>query len=65
MLGENNSAVGTLGIFFNNKKIMKSELTTLNSITNHKYLSTLSEKSCEKVIFEASSIDLINTDYFQ
>ena len=58
MLGENNSSIGTLGIFFNNKKIMKSELTTLNSITNHKYLSTLSEKSCEKVIFEASSIGL-------
>ncbi len=58
MLGENNSSIGTLGIFFNNKKIMKSELTTSNSITNHKYLSTLSEKSCEKVIFEASSIGL-------
>ena len=58
MLGENNSSIGTLGIFFNNKKIMKSELTTSNSITNHKYLSTLSDKSCEKVIFEASSIGL-------
>ncbi|MAZ07240.1 MAG: UDP-N-acetylmuramoyl-L-alanyl-D-glutamate--2,6-diaminopimelate ligase [Rickettsiales bacterium] len=58
LLGKNNSAIGTLGIFFNNKKIMKSELTTSSSITNHKCLSTLSKKNCEKVIFEASSIGL-------
>ena len=34
ILGKNNSGIGTLGIFFNNKKIMKSDLTTSNSITN-------------------------------
>ena len=58
ILGKNNSGIGTLGIFFNNKKIMKSDLTTSNSITNHKILSNLSKKNCEKVIFEASSIGL-------
>ncbi|MBF91581.1 MAG: UDP-N-acetylmuramoyl-L-alanyl-D-glutamate--2,6-diaminopimelate ligase [Rickettsiales bacterium] len=58
LIGKNNSAIGTLGIFYNNKKIINSELTTSDSITNHKYLSVLSKKKCENIIFEASSIGL-------
>lgn len=53
-----NCIFGTLGIIFNNKRISNSNLTTNDSITNHKYMNELSEKNCKRVIFEASSIGL-------
>jgi len=51
-------SIGTLGLLINGKKIFDSQLTTPNPELNHKYLSILSKKECEKVICEASSIGL-------
>ena len=53
-----NCTFGTLGIIFNNKQLSKTNLTTNNSVINHKFLNILSEKKCKRVIFEASSIGL-------
>ena len=53
-----NCIFGTLGIIFNNKRILNTNLTTSESITNHKYMNELSKKNCKRVIFEASSIGL-------
>ena len=52
-----NCIFGTLGIIFNNKQISNTNLTTNESIINHKYMNELS-KNCKRVIFEASSIGL-------
>ena len=53
-----NCIFGTLGIIFNNRRISNTNLTTNESITNHKYMNELSKKNCKRVIFEASSIGL-------
>ena len=53
-----NCIFGTLGIIFNNKRIFNTDLTTNESIINHKYMNELSKKNCKRVIFEASSIGL-------
>ena len=39
------------------------KLTTPDVINNHKILKKLSELGCEKVIFEASSMDSIKEDF--
>ena len=57
-----NCTFGTLGIIFNNKQLSKTNLTTNNSVINHKFLNILSEKKCKRVIFEASSIGLDQKD---
>ena len=57
-LNFNCGSVGTLGITYNKKKIFNSQLTTPSPEINHRYLSILSKKGCEKIIFEASSIGL-------
>ena len=53
-----NSTFGTFGVLFNNKMFAETNLTTPDIITNHKILSELSRKKCDRVIFEASSIGL-------
>ena len=53
-----NCIFGTLGIIFNNKRILNTDLTTNESIINHKYMNELSKRNCKRVIFEASSIGL-------
>jgi murE/murF fusion protein len=53
-----NCIFGTLGIIFNNKQISNTNLTTNESIINHKYMNELSKQNCRRVIFEASSIGL-------
>jgi len=53
-----NCIFGTLGIIFNNKRISNTNLTTNESIINHKYMNELSKRNCKRVIFEASSIGL-------
>ena len=40
-----NCMFGTLGIIFNNKRISNTNLTTSESITNHKYMNELSKKN--------------------
>lgn len=55
---KSNCIFGTLGIIFNNKKVLNTKLTTNDLITNHKLLNKFSSKNCERVIFEASSIGL-------
>ena len=53
-----NCIFGTLGIIFNNKRILNTDLTTNESLINHKYMNQLSKRKCKRVIFEASSIGL-------
>ena len=48
------ASIGTLGIKYNNK-IIKTNLTTPDTITLHKYLSYLKMKKIDNVIVEASS----------
>ena len=57
-----NCIFGTLGIIFNNKRILNTDLTTNESIINHKYMNELSKRNCKRVIFEASSIGLDQKD---
>ena len=48
------ASIGTLGIKINNK-ILKSNLTTLDTISLHQALSEIKKKGIENVILEASS----------
>ncbi len=48
------ASIGTLGIKYNNK-IIKTNLTTPDTITIHKYLEFLKRKKIDNVIIEASS----------
>ena len=51
-------SIGTLGIIFNKKKFLETNLTTPESYNINKNLSLLSKKGCKKVVIEASSIGL-------
>ena len=53
-----NATFGTFGVLFNKKMFAETNLTTPDIITNHKILSELNKKKCDRVIFEASSIGL-------
>ena len=43
-----NCIFGTLGIIFNNKRILNTDLTTNESIMNHKYMNELSKKTVKE-----------------
>ena len=43
-----NCIFGTLGIIFNNKRILNTDLTTNESIINHKYMNELSKKTAKE-----------------
>ena len=58
LLNKKNCAVGTLGIFYNKKKIFNNDLTTPSSIQNHQLIHKISKLGCNRIIFEASSIGL-------
>ena len=53
-----NAIFGTFGVLFKKKTFAETNLTTPDIITNHKILSELNKKKCDRVIFEASSIGL-------
>ncbi len=52
------ATIGTLGIKYNDK-ILKTDLTSPDTITLHKYLHFLKKKKIENVIIEASSHGLV------
>ncbi len=54
----NSASIGTLGLKYIKKYNLKSNLTTPESISNHKLLHHLDKLGCKKVIFEASSIGI-------
>ena len=54
----NSAFVGTLGIYYERKLKINTNLTTPDGISTHKILNKLDNFGCKKIVFEASSIGL-------